>query len=361
MTIEYLFFELIQVSLGTRICLSHTPSAKEWGELYVIAKKQSLVGVCFLGVQKLQTQRQDPPEMLYLTWMGMAAKIQQRNETINRQCVELQNRLAKDGYRSCVLKGQGNIANYGTLGLLRQSGDIDLWIEGGYERIAAYVQKIAPTKDFNQHHANFSVFQDTEVELHFYPLQLNNPLKQKVLDQFCDSVFADELNHTVSIAEGININASSNAFNLVLQLMHIYHHLFTEGVGLRQLMDYYFVLKTSTVKERVECVSCLTELGVLRFASAVMWVMEHVFGLDEKYMIIEPDQKDGTFLIKEVMMAGNFGHHDERVPKKMNYWKSFWYLNTYNLRLLRFDRWSWFWTPFMRIKGFVWRKLHGYN
>ena len=63
------FFELIQVAIGTRICLSQTPSADEWGELYAMAKKQSLVGVCFAGVQRLQQQRQEPPEMLYLTWM----------------------------------------------------------------------------------------------------------------------------------------------------------------------------------------------------------------------------------------------------------------------------------------------------
>ena len=68
--INNLFFELIQVAIGTRICLSHTPSADEWGELYAMAKKQSLVGVCFAGVQRLQTQRQEPYEMLYLTWMG---------------------------------------------------------------------------------------------------------------------------------------------------------------------------------------------------------------------------------------------------------------------------------------------------
>lgn len=99
--INEIFFELIQVSLGTRICLSHTPIHStnsgqvldEWGELYAMAKKQSLVGVCFAGVQKLVEQQQEPPEMQYLTWMGMAAKIQQRNETVNRQCVELQRRL----------------------------------------------------------------------------------------------------------------------------------------------------------------------------------------------------------------------------------------------------------------------------
>ena len=39
MTTEQLFFELIQVAIGTRICLSHTPSVDEWGELYAMAKK----------------------------------------------------------------------------------------------------------------------------------------------------------------------------------------------------------------------------------------------------------------------------------------------------------------------------------
>ena len=107
-----LFRELIQVSIGNRVCLSRTPSAAEWGELYAMAKKQSLVGVCFAGVQKLQLQQQCPEETQYLTWMGMAAKIQQRNETVNRQCAELQARLSADGFRSCVLKGQGVAALY---------------------------------------------------------------------------------------------------------------------------------------------------------------------------------------------------------------------------------------------------------
>ena len=102
-----LFTELIQVSIGIRVCLSRTPSEAEWGELYAMAKKQSLVGVCFAGVQRLVAQQQEPPKMLYLTWMGMTAMIQQRNEVVNRQCVDLQKRLSADGFRSCILKGQG--------------------------------------------------------------------------------------------------------------------------------------------------------------------------------------------------------------------------------------------------------------
>lgn len=100
-----LFPELIQVALGAKASLSLSPTADEWGELYSLAKKQSLVDVCFAGVQKLQKQRQSPPEMLYLKWMGMAAKIQQRNEVLNRQSREIFERIKADGYDACVLKG----------------------------------------------------------------------------------------------------------------------------------------------------------------------------------------------------------------------------------------------------------------
>ena len=106
------FYELIQVAVGSRVCLSRAPSEKEWGELYAVAKKQSLVGVCFAGVQRLQLQEQCPPEMLYLTWMGMASKIQQRNDVVNRQCAELQANLSADGLDACILKGQGVAQSY---------------------------------------------------------------------------------------------------------------------------------------------------------------------------------------------------------------------------------------------------------
>ena len=114
--IEYLFFELIRVAIGTQNTLSRPLSKGEWAELYAMAKKQSLVGICFSAVQKL-TQNQEPitqnlDEVQYLTWMGMTAKIQQRNEVVNRQCVELQKRLSVNGLRCLILKGQGVAALY---------------------------------------------------------------------------------------------------------------------------------------------------------------------------------------------------------------------------------------------------------
>lgn len=367
MIIENTFFELIQVSLGTRVCLSRTPSDHEWKELYEMAKKQSLVGVCFAGVQRLIEQHQSPEEMLYLTWMGMAAKIQQRNETINKQCVELQGILAKEGFRSCILKGQGNADNYRSLALLRQSGDIDIWIEGGYEKVMTWVQKVAPTKEVNQHHAHVDIFPDTEVEAHYYPFHLSSPLKNKILKTFFAKSESVEFEHRVKLPNGESIVAASNEFNLVFHLVHVFHHLFTEGVGLRQVMDYYMVLRARNNDSDTACaydddnLHCvIKELGLERFASALIWVIGHVFDREmletwnqrPETALWTPNEKDGQFLLNEIMQSGNFGKRDERQKGLYDSkWNSFWCVQMKTFRFRRFDPWAWFWSPIGRVYG----------
>ena len=37
------FFELIRVAIGHQVCLSRTPSADGWCELYAMAKKQAVI------------------------------------------------------------------------------------------------------------------------------------------------------------------------------------------------------------------------------------------------------------------------------------------------------------------------------
>ena len=181
MNIEQLFFELLRVSIGMSGCLSKTPTNEEWKALYDMAKKQTLVGVCFAGVHKLVEQGQKPEEMLYLTWMGMAAKIQQRNEVVNQQCVEVQKRLSAEGFRSCIFKGQSVATLYGSLAMLRQSGDIDIWIEGGRKRVIELVQSIAHTKNIRETHAQLSIYQDTEIEAHYRPGLIRDAFRNKKL------------------------------------------------------------------------------------------------------------------------------------------------------------------------------------
>lgn len=350
-----LFIELIQISIGSRVCLSRTPNETEWGELYAMAKKQSLVGVCFAGVHKLVIQQQEPPELLYLTWMGMAAIIQQRNEIVNRQCTELQAKLSSDGFRCCVLKGQGVGQLYSEpLRELRQSGDIDVWLDGSHDSIMEYLNRVSPTNEVRWLHTQMKVFPDTDAEIHFRPSYLECPWQDRALQKF----FTRE--KEVCFVNG----KCTDKFNQVFILAHAFRHAFSEGVGLRQLMDYFFVLKNS--KERLsrdEYAEVMNTTGMYRFAMAVMWIMQEVFGLEEEYLLCEPDEKDGRFLLDEVMQSGNFGHQDERVKHTADEgaFHRFWRIALYNGRMIRFSPWIVACSPFWRLWHWSWRKRKGYK
>ena len=377
-TVNNLFFELIQVAVGTRICLSHTPSANEWGELYAMAKKQSLVGVCFVGVQKLVEQRQELPEMLYFTWLGMAAKIQQRNEVVNRQCVELQKRLSADGFRSYIMKGQYVATLYGEhLAALRQSGDIDVYLEGGLDKVLAYARTFGEVKKVNELEMSVPVFSETVVEFHYRPFIMRNPFKNRKLQAFFQEQSEACFTNRISLenkAESLEIVAPTIAFNLVHQIVHIYHHFITEGVGLRQLMDYHFVVKHEMEVEKGSSVQevkkVISDLGLERFASALMWVIGYVFdpGMLATWIqkpettLWKPNEKDGRLLLDEILMSGNFGHTDERAKDILtSRWKAFWFVNSKTFRFWRFDHWAWFWSPVWRVYHFLWRKMKGFK
>lgn len=329
--INYLFFELIRLSIGIQDSLSRRPSMAEWGELYQIAMKQSLVGVCFAGVQHLCDSDVEDyygmTELQYLTWMGMAAKIQQRNQTVNSQCVELQAKLSADGLRSCILKGQGIASFYGELSHLRQSGDIDVWADANRKNIIHYVSRFNEVEVFGDLHVKMEVFENTEVEMHFTPSTLSGrKANNKLQDWFNEQ---KEIQMTNKIG---NITIPTAEFNLVYLLLHIYKHYLYEGIGLRQIMDYYFTLCAVQDIQKVQIK--LKDFGLEKFAGAVMYMMREVFYLDRQKWLCSVDEKRGKRLQEIVMEGGNFGHSTEKY--KITGWNKPW------SRLSRYVRRHWF-------------------
>lgn len=358
--------------MGTQEQLSRVPSETEWGQIYELAKEQSLVGVCFVGLQRIGGDADEGflsigmNEAQYLDWMTSAASVQVKNEQVDAHCLELQSLLSDAGFRSCILKGQGVAELYGPdLGEFRQSGDIDVWMDGGFDRVNSWVQSVSPTNIINKHHVSLDLWDDTKVEAHFHPINLTNPRRQKKLVSFIER-HEDECLSNVN--DG-SIHVPSADFNLVYLLVHIYHHLFTEGVGLRQCMDYCFALRASqeyTISNPLEIKETIKQLRLLPFADALFWLISYVFGVDlgpiSSQVGVTPNQEDGEFLLSEIMLSGNFGKSDVRQKGLYhNKWNSFWTIQSKTIRFRRFDRWAWFWSPIERIKGFLWRSVHGYS
>lgn len=217
-------FEIIQVAVGNREKLSHNPSAKEWNDLYAFAERQSLVGVLFGAIEKLQKE-QHPDMDLLMDWLGQAEYIKCQNEIINHRCLEVISFFQEYGFRSCVLKGQGVATFYGKrLSQLRQPGDIDLWIDGSWENVLDIVNNTTPNKEFDDKHAHLNIFPDAVVEVHWWPSVSPNPFLRKRLEEYYTQVSQLQWQNKVQLFSGEIINATDSCFDAVYTLLHIYNH-----------------------------------------------------------------------------------------------------------------------------------------
>ncbi len=360
MAIFDLFFELLRVSLDENLRLSKNPDDKEWEQLYQMAEKQSLIGITFVGVQKLHNHKQIPPELLLMRWYGMANIIRNRNKQVNQQCVVLSNKYKDAGFQSCILKGQGVASLYDDLSELRTPGDIDIWIDGDRDKALDYARKQGVEVSYiDSVHAHATFFSDTQVEVHSRPSWMYNKKNDQAFINYWTLCKDEQFNHYDST---LGFCYPTVAFNLVYSLLHINRHIFEEGIGLRQLVDYYFILKSSTKEERNDTIYTLSQMNLLKFASGILYILNKYVGLSKEYLYIQPNEKEGEYLLKDILIGGNFGKYDDRnVSTSLDErWKRGWYTVIHNFGNIMHYPSEVLSIPGWKIRHYLWRKKRGY-
>ena len=277
------------------------------------------------------------------------------------------------------------------------------------------------------HNLDFPVLKATPVEVHYRPTWLYNPFRNRVLQRWFRQ-FTVHNSRLASVAPAVRpitqftvydgYKIPSVEFNVVFQLLHLYKHIFEEGIGLRQLLDYYFVVQNindndtqaepATIREHgslrygasaydnedkvqgtkykvQECknllnqraeasdlnplnpstIELITKLGLKEFAGAVMYVMREVFALPEERMLCRPDEKRGRKLLEEIMIGGNFGKFDDRynwaetTSGSMDYRGASYAVARlrHNFQFLKDYPSEVLWEPVFRVYHWVWRKF----
>ncbi len=323
--VSNLFRELILISVGEMDSFSSSPTVEDWLQLFKMAKKQALLGVCFEGIRKLCLDRPEQvtslPEELKRRWLCTAIILQCRNEVMNTRCIELQRQLSDAGFRSCILKGQGVASFYGSLSPFRQSGDIDVFIDADRAASLDYLGKnCIACSGWDYVHAHPRFFDDVEVELHYRASVFRNLFRNRRFQRFIKQNKAEFFCGSVALANAGSIVVPSGWMNLFYQLHHIYRHLFSEGIALRQVMDYYFSLKSISLSDvdKQKLLKAVNEFGMERFARGLMWILADVFGMSGNLMIWKPDEKEGRFVLDDILQSGNFGMADKRDNKFPN-------------------------------------------
>ena len=219
-----------------------------WQQLYSFASKQAILGLCFEGIERLGKEypeelKQNPiGRELLMTWMGKAQQIRRQNMKVNAVAGKLFSMLREDGMRCCVLKGQGNALMYPNP-YSRTPGDIDVWVNASRERIMEYTQKkFELGDDIRLQHLETSL-DGVPVELHFFPCSMNNPIYHARLQKWFRRNADLQCSNVVGLPDGAgDIAIPTSSFNVVYQLTHLYHHFFDEGIGMRQIIDYFLVV-----------------------------------------------------------------------------------------------------------------------
>lgn len=377
------FYTILQSAIGKPVRLSHTLSEKEWNEIFGLSKKQALVGIMFEGVERLP-QEQWPPRNVVLQWAMMVEGIKHRNRQTTDVCLRLTEALDKDGFETCILKGQANHVYYDglnsehSLGQLRICGDVDAWIwpkektKHPVKSIIDYCQRKKILLSLCHLHAEVKPVNGVPIEIHFRPSFLNAPWR----DRYFQLLFQSAQFEKVNIDGCGELTKLRVDYDLLFQMNHIYRHLLDEGVGMRQVLDFYMLLKAyqkeSLVRNDLMDGSALQRhvkaCGMGRFASALMYVLQKIFDMDSSELLCAPSELHGSFLLDEMMLAGNFGHYDARMGTlvvkkgKLSYQlqkasRRF----RRNLRFLTSYPGEVICEPIARVEHFLWRKYRLYR
>lgn len=357
-------FLFLRYCLEDKVDLSMVVSNMDWRQLYSFATKQTIIGICFDGIKRLSEEypeelKKNPIERdLLMTWMGVSQQIRRQNMKVNGVAAKLYSMLREDGLRCCILKGQGNTLIYPNA-YSRNPGDIDVWVNASREQITEYAKKhFELGDDIRYQHIETSV-DGVPVELHFFPCTMNNPIYNARLQKWFKRNADLQCSNVVSLPDGIGeIAIPTTAFNVVYQLTHLYHHFFDEGIGMRQIIDYYYVV--SMLNVNCEMLTWLPKelkyLGLWKFAGAVMYVLHEALGLSGEKMIAPMDEKRGKLLLAEILNGGNFGQHftkyghftQQGMAKKyfLKIWRNMHFVRYYPAEALSepiFRTWHFFW------------------
>lgn len=340
---QKIFFEFLRFCIGSAKEIPGSLKEADWKELYAIAKKQALLGVLFYGIRRLPKEMV-PEQKLLMQWMVMAEMIRKQNIRLFQDSVKVCQNFENEGFANCILKGQGNALLYPDP-YMRTPGDIDIYLAGGRKRVMQYINKVCPNQVMRYHHVDFPVMK-TAIEVHFTPSYMFFPIHNIRMQKWFGKVMDLQCSNVVTLPDGYGeITVPTMSFNVIYILSHLYRHVFTEGIGLRQLLDYYFVvmmwhtdLTNLTDSDSADLAALqreLKRLGLWKFAGAVMYVLHEVFGLEEDMMIVPMNEKEGMFLLDEIMRGGNFGQYDDRLGDKTGEGKVHRYFRM-SLRNMRF-------------------------
>jgi len=346
------FRNLLLVAVGRMPSLQKDPDRGIWERVFRMARQQALIGVLYDAVLRLP-ESQRPPQELLETWRRLAEKIADIYRLHLRRTKEMTAILERLEFHGCILKGT-SLSRLYPVPERRMCGDIDVWVTGTHRSILERLHASYHPYDIVYQECKVDFFPDVEVEIHFHPGKMYNPFLNARMQRY--------LEKESPIRENEILSMPNPRFDAVYCLAHMFHHYLEGGIGLRQMMDYYYTLRALDPSDRESVMKALRHLGMGRFAAAMMESLRFNFGLEEEYFLCPPDPKLGRKLMEETISGGNFGIGDRRNYQKADETRLHRFFRKTSRVLSHFSQYprEVAWAPYNRLQHYFWRLFRGY-
>ena len=267
----------------------------------VLAKRQGVMGIMFSGIELLG-QKSAIPKNILLQWCGIAINIESQNELLDIRTRELTSIFLEYGFRSCILKGQGNALLYPNP-RRRCGGDIDLWLEGKRNDILKFLRQKWIIGDVLMYHADVKVFDDAAVEIHYLPAFSYNPFRDYKYRKFFKQEGQLQFRQ---FDDSVGFAQPSLYFSAVYSLIHIFNHSLKNEILFKQIIDYYYILKHLQASDRIQIMKTIKWIGLERFAGGLMYVIQSLLLLTDEakdYLLCPANEKAGKLLIDDLFLS----------------------------------------------------------
>ena len=246
---ERVLFALLRLGLGNTSVQKENLSdfmmlsAMQWAQLGVIAYKQGVLGIMLDGVENLgKTPYGFTRELMSqqkLDWIGQVMLIEQENQ----HQVEVMNDLAwkwmKEGCRVMVMKGQANGLFY-LNPYHRTPGDIDCYLFEDYARGNEIARMEGANIDERWYKHSQISYKGELFENHIYFVHTREGRRSKQLQQELEQALLVKGWSTFPESKVLLPPVQWNAMFLTY---HACAHFLTEGLRLKQILDWAMFLK----------------------------------------------------------------------------------------------------------------------
>ncbi|GAA4168128.1 nucleotidyltransferase family protein [Sphingobacterium ginsenosidimutans] len=309
-----IFFDLLRAGLwkSPLAQLNCFPlSEQEWGAIYKLSIEQAVDGIVFDGLLQLPHEL-FPPRRLFIKWFVRKEKIEQLNQVMETEIAEQAAMFQAVGLSPLLIKGQG-VAKCYTNPKSRICGDID-WVflnKKDLEKAINQVKMQGLTVVKDSSGSALLKWKTCEMDLHNRMFDLYNPFLKDFLFAFMKS---EKRRRQQIKMHDTTILLPSIMEQMLIVNTHIFRHLLSFGIGLRQVCDSAMLYANYHDQyDRRQLDRLYHYLGIGRWTTALHVLLVQYIGLPKVFLPVAINEDaDVDWIMEDILLSGNFGFHAPR-------------------------------------------------